>query len=248
MSIKLAEAKYYPEKLLDAQIANIVAATMTPLATLERFAPKEVTLRGLSVLKDDNVRVSVTQDRITERLRLDAGAFPDLDKTLEQTLFCKERLQIVGFADAGAENYPFRYSVAVSEPNKAVPPMPDNMREDIIWQGRVFTGVSAGDKLDLGPEFTVPVGKKAILREIACERPTDPTVLIHINRDATEDYMLLQARAMPALAYSEMLWVPATRAIKLWLEFLPGCPSDYRARYRVDIFPLSDEEKRIWGL
>lgn len=116
--LKLGLTKYFPETLLQTEIETLIANAEKTLAEYSLFAPKTLTLIGITGAQTDGVILRYTPDVRTNFLALNAGSLRGLDHTELVDVFAETTAKLVAYHTA-AVSYASRFKFAVDVPSVA---------------------------------------------------------------------------------------------------------------------------------
>jgi len=121
MSIRPSLARYVPEDIPGAQVANLVSGVPYDIESIARFSkvPGEyiVTLLSFGLMSHANVTFYTNKDGFTRVIDSETYGCYHLDKDEEVFVPAKSTMHLKLLSDADVNDYPIRYLIRVSKPS-----------------------------------------------------------------------------------------------------------------------------------
>jgi len=181
MSVRPSMAKYIPEDIPGAQVANLISGTPYNIESITRFSkiPGEyaVTLLSFGLMSHANVTFYTDVDGFTRVIDNETYASYHLDKDEEVFVPAKSTMYLKLLSDADVDDYPIRYLIRVSKPS---------VIEKVILGIKLtdkdtplYNKFGLGDMLKSGfvPKWTsLLVARKQIARTITADADANPQI------------------------------------------------------------------------
>ena len=279
--VDVRRALKYPPEVFMGTLVQDLSEGLNDLVVYTGLdvAKLHLTLMGFSSTPSSNVSLLVTSDGRDGYVTVsDLGAVRGLDYLEEVKVGSIRELIIRARALSAVSGFGFRYLVRAS-PTKVIHKLIHGIaltareREladklglhDLVWglpaepwnpyKGVIdikYQAVTVGTTSSV-LRVTPAAGYKAVLLNIAADRPSSPNALkVTVSRDGIDDIMELDAYAMPSVTvdwgahYWHAMRVVAIDELYVEAEVLSGGP--YKIRVVYGLAPVTVAEKIAWGM
>lgn len=139
-----------------------------------------------------------------------------------------------------AEKYNLHRRVAKGELPK---PLPNPQVIDVKTISEIVDATITNQGASVGPTITVATGEFVVLSQVSVTKTAN--LAVRVQRDDDEEYLNMEANALPSLSYFEPVWVPC---LDRMIVTAYGTATSCHIRYKYQICKLDLLRKVKWDL